>query len=68
MATLVIRNIVVKGKMPSSDSASRSKTGRESIIWWVSAISAPGRTSSRATVRWSPRSCRNTRPAVAATI
>src|SRR6478672_5000065 len=68
MATLVIRNIVVNGKTPSSESASRSKVGLESIIWWVRASRAPGTTSSRATVRRSPSSCRSTRPAVATTI
>ena len=56
MLTLVTRYIVVKGKIPSRLSATRSNAGRESNIWFVSTSSRLGTTSRRATVRRSPRS------------
>ena len=65
MATLVTRNIIVNGKIPSSNSAMRSNSLLDSYIWLISASSRPGTTSSSATVRRSPRNWASTRSAVA---
>ena len=67
VVTLVTRNITMKGNIASSAGPKRSKRppGRSANIHHSRVISTHGTTSSIASVRWSRRTWRSTRPATA---